>query len=70
MAESEDEIKARHRKELKTLEGEKRAAIKKTKSTAGKKAKALVSEYVGTLSCFLLLVQIKKISDVIFSYQA
>lgn len=34
------EIKTRHNKELKALEGEKRAALKKAKSTAGKGPKA------------------------------
>lgn len=43
-----DEIEARHKKELKALETEKRAAIKKVKGTAGKgkKAKELLAEYV------------------------
>mmetsp|Transcript_14704 Transcript_14704/g.41620 ORF Transcript_14704/g.41620 Transcript_14704/m.41620 type:complete len:303 (-) Transcript_14704:164-1072(-) len=33
------EMEARHKKEIKTLEGEKRAALKKAKGTKGKKAK-------------------------------
>lgn len=40
------DLHARHRKELKALEGEKRAAIKKTKATTGKKGKDLVAAYV------------------------
>jgi OTU domain-containing protein 6 len=36
-------IESRHKKELKALEGEKRAAIKKDKGTKGKKAKESVS---------------------------
>ena len=39
MSESMEEIDARHRKELKALEGAKRAAFKKAKGTKGKKAK-------------------------------
>lgn len=38
-----DDVKVRHKKELKGLEGEKRNAIKKAKATAGKKAKALIA---------------------------
>jgi hypothetical protein len=38
-----EEVQARHRKELKTLEGEHRAAVKKTKASKGKKAKEDVS---------------------------
>jgi hypothetical protein len=34
-----EETQARHRKELKSLEGEKRAALKKAKGAKGKKAK-------------------------------
>ena len=37
---SSDEVQARHRKELKALDGEKRATLKKTKATAGKGKKA------------------------------
>ena len=37
---SEEEIKSRHSKELKALEGEKRAQLKKAKGTAGKGQKA------------------------------
>ena len=36
---SEDEIKSAHKKAVKALEGEKRAALKKAKGTKGKKAK-------------------------------
>ena len=43
MLESMEEIDARHRKELKALEGAKRAALKKAKGTKGKKAKEDVS---------------------------
>lgn len=41
-----EEIQARHRKELKALDGEKRASLKKTKATAGKgkKAKEMLAE--------------------------
>ena len=39
-------VEARHRKELKALEGEKRAALKKAKATKGKKAKDEVAKYV------------------------
>jgi hypothetical protein len=34
-----DELLAQHRKEIKALDGEKRAAIKKAKATKGKKSK-------------------------------
>lgn len=48
MSETTDDIAARHRIELKALEGEQRAAVKKTKTTAGKakKAKEAVAAYV------------------------
>jgi hypothetical protein len=36
MEETREELEVRHRKELKALDGEKRAALKKTKATAGK----------------------------------
>jgi OTU domain-containing protein 6 len=55
MSETNEEMNARHRKELKALEGEKRAETKKTKSTAGKKAKAAIAtleaEYESKLKC-------------------
>lgn len=38
--ESREETEARHRKELKALDGEKRAAVKKAKATGGKGKKA------------------------------
>ena len=38
-----EELTAKHKKEIKALEGEKRAAIKNAKSR-GKKAKAIVKE--------------------------
>ena len=41
-----EEIAARHRKEVKALDGEKRAAVKKAKSTKGKKAKEEIAAYV------------------------
>ena len=43
-----EDVQARHKKELKALDGEKRAQIKKTKQTAGKgkKAKDKLAEYV------------------------
>ena len=52
-----EEIAARHRKEQKALDGEKRAAIKKTKSVCakGKKAKEEIAAYV-ILSQLVLFV--------------
>jgi hypothetical protein len=44
--ESMDEIVSRHKKEVKQLEGEKRAALKKAKSLKGKKAKEETASYV------------------------
>jgi hypothetical protein len=41
-----EETQSRHRKELKTLEGEKRAALKKAKGTKGKKAKEVLKACV------------------------
>lgn len=41
-----EELLAQHRKELKALDGEKRAAIKKAKATKGKKAKDEIAGYV------------------------
>jgi hypothetical protein len=41
-----ENVEARHRKELKALEGERRAALKKAKATKGKKAKDEVVAYV------------------------
>lgn len=38
-----EETQTRHRKEVKSLEGEKRAALKKAKGTKGKKAKEAVA---------------------------
>lgn len=38
-----EEIESRHRKELKALDGEKRAALKKAKGTKGKKAKEVLA---------------------------
>ena len=35
-----EEMQARHKKEVKTLDGEKRSQVKKTKQTAGKGKKA------------------------------
>lgn len=40
---STEEVEARHKKEIKALDGEKRAAIKKSKGTKGKKAKEAVA---------------------------
>jgi len=37
------DVEARHRREIKSLEGAHRAAIKKLKSTKGKKSKEAVS---------------------------
>jgi hypothetical protein len=37
---SVEEVTARHRKEIKALEGEMRGAVKKAKTTAGKSKKA------------------------------
>jgi hypothetical protein len=41
-----EEVQARHRKEIKALDGEKRAQLKKAKATAGKgkKAKEVMTE--------------------------
>lgn len=36
MSESREDMESRHRKELKALEGEKRAAVKKAKGRGGK----------------------------------
>lgn len=46
--ETKDEMVLRHKKELKSLDGERRAALKKTKSTAGKgkKGKEILTRYV------------------------
>jgi hypothetical protein len=41
-----EELLAKHRKELKVLDGEKRAAIKKAKATKGKKSKDEIAMYV------------------------
>eukprot|EP00521_Asterionellopsis_glacialis_P006822 CAMPEP_0195283528 /NCGR_PEP_ID=MMETSP0707-20130614/2050_1 /TAXON_ID=33640 /ORGANISM="Asterionellopsis glacialis, Strain CCMP134" /LENGTH=330 /DNA_ID=CAMNT_0040342711 /DNA_START=124 /DNA_END=1116 /DNA_ORIENTATION=+ len=41
--EKEEQVKARHKKEIKALEGEKRATLKKIKGTKGKKGKELQS---------------------------
>ena len=38
--ETREEMEARHKKELKVLDGAKRAVLKKTKSTSGKSKKA------------------------------
>jgi len=40
---STEEVESWHRKELKALEGERRAAVKKLKSTKGKKAKETIA---------------------------
>jgi hypothetical protein len=45
-AESREDVESRHRKELKQLDGEKRAALKKAKGTKGKKAKEELTRYV------------------------
>ena len=50
-----EEIQARHRKELKSLEGEKRAALKKAKGTKGKKAKDALAAWV---LCHLIMMMI------------
>jgi hypothetical protein len=41
-----EEIESRHRRELKALEGERRAAAKRAKGTKGKKAKDELAAYV------------------------
>jgi NAD(P)H-hydrate repair Nnr-like enzyme with NAD(P)H-hydrate dehydratase domain len=41
-----EDILTRQRKEFKALDGEKRAAIKKAKTTKGKKAKDEIQAYV------------------------
>lgn len=43
-----EETTTRHKKELKALEGEKRAAIKKAKGLKGKKGKEALARYVNT----------------------
>ena len=47
-----EELLSRHRKELKVLDGEKRAYIKKAKTTKGKKAKDEVASYVVVVVVF------------------
>jgi len=42
-----EELLVQHRKELKALDGEKRAAIKKAKATKGKKSKDEFAGYAG-----------------------
>jgi hypothetical protein len=56
-----EETQSRHRKELKTLEGEKRAALKKAKGTKGKKAKEVLKACVQD-ACFALLHDYTSIS--------
>jgi hypothetical protein len=41
-----EDLLSRHRKEIKVLDGEKRAAVKKAKMTKGKKAKDEITVYV------------------------
>ena len=41
-----EELLSQHRKEIKALDGEKRAAIKKAKATKGKKSKDDIARYV------------------------
>ena len=41
-----EELLSQHRKEIKALDGEKRAAVKKAKATKGKKAKDEIVRYV------------------------
>ena len=41
-----EELLSQHRKEIKALDGEKRAAIKKAKATKGKKSKDEINRYV------------------------
>jgi len=43
---SREEIESRHKKELKALDGEKRAALKKAKALKGKKGKDAIERYV------------------------
>jgi hypothetical protein len=51
-----EETQSRHRKELKTLEGEKRAALKKAKGTKGKKAKEVLKACVQRSGCMFCVV--------------
>jgi hypothetical protein len=39
---SKEEVESRHKKELKAFDGEKRAALKKTKALKGKKGKEAI----------------------------
>ena len=43
--ESPEEMETRHRKEVKSLEGEKRAALKKAKTLKGKKGRDALNRY-------------------------
>ena len=45
---SREEMESRHKKELKSLEGEKRAALKKAKALKGKKGKEAIETYVSS----------------------
>ena len=47
---SREEVESRHKKELKALEGEKRAALKKAKALKGKKGKEAIERYVNTFN--------------------
>jgi len=57
--EQKEELEARYRKAVKALEGERRAALKKTKGTAGKgkKAKEALERYVLHVLAFRLRVR-------------
>ena len=45
-SESLEEMESRHRKEVKALDGEKRAALKKAKALKGKKGKDAQARYI------------------------
>lgn len=45
---SRQEAESKHKKELKALDGEKRAALKKAKTLKGKKGKEATERYVRT----------------------
>lgn len=58
-----EELESKHRKELKSLEGEKRAAIKKAKSTKGKKSKELLKELEAQYETKLQTLQAKHATE-------
>lgn len=58
-----DEIRTRQKKELKSLEGEKRASVKKAKSLKGKKGKEALARYgLCMLDCFMSFLNLISMS--------